>query len=210
MARTPADERVRQARRLTSADDARALYRDWAAHYDDDIAGELRFTGGADIAHLLARHLEYTSAKIIDIGCGTGLVGAELTRLGYRVLHGLDQSPEMLSIAGGKAIYQRLIEADLNLPLGIDDHSYDAAISAGTFTSGHVGADRLDEVIRIIRPGGMFACVIASDVWLTGGFASRIEHLVEAGRLTARANEVNRIAATSDAEAHFVVAEVNG
>ena len=83
MARLPPAARVRQARQLTSVEDARKLYRDWARDYDADIAGALQFTGGADVARLLARFVPDVSASVIDIGCGTGLVGAEMRELGY-------------------------------------------------------------------------------------------------------------------------------
>ncbi|NNE23088.1 MAG: hypothetical protein HKN11_10820, partial [Rhizobiales bacterium] len=83
MTRPPADQRVQQARVLQSADEARAFYRDWAADYDDDIAGTLKFTGGVDIARMLAQGVTDKSSRIVDLGCGTGLVGAELKTLGY-------------------------------------------------------------------------------------------------------------------------------
>ena len=37
--------------------------------------------------------------KIIDAGAGTGMVGIELQRLGYRDVHALDISQEMLNEA---------------------------------------------------------------------------------------------------------------
>lgn len=208
MARSPAENRVQQARNLKTVEEARALYRAWAAEYDDDIAGELKFTGGADIAELLTEWLTNKSSRIIDLGCGTGLVGAELQRLGYFELDGLDLSPEMLEVARSKNIYRNLIEADLMQPLDMADATYDGAISAGTFTAGHVHAGRLREIVRIIKPGGWLAFVVASDYWHSGGFAGMFKRWELDPRIVSLRNNVRAISRTDTAKAHFCLAMV--
>ena len=203
MIRAPADQRVQQARELRSADEARSFYRKWAADYDADIAGTLKFTGGTDIAKMLAQGLTNRPSRIVDLGCGTGLVGAELQRLGYTDLDGIDLSAEMLDVARSKGIYQKLIEADLLKPLDIADGTYDAAISAGTFTTGHVNALRLSEFLRIIKPEGWLACVIASDFWRPGGFAPAIDRLQSEGLIATFQYTILPISETDTATAHF-------
>jgi hypothetical protein len=49
-------------------------------------------------------------------------------------------------------------------------------ISTGVFTSGHVGAEGLDELIRITRPGGMIVLTVKMAVW-DAGFADRLQVL---------------------------------
>lgn len=203
MTRAPADQRVQQARQLQSADEARALYRDWAADYDEDIAGTLKFTGGIDITKMLAQGVTDKSSRIVDLGCGTGLVGAELQRLGYSDLDGIDLSPEMLDVARSKGIYRNLIEADLLRTLDIADATYDAAISAGTFTTGHVNALRLSEFLRIVKPGGWLACVVASDFWKSGGFGPATERLQSEGLIMSFQYTIMPISETDKATAHF-------
>lgn len=203
MTRAPADQRVQQARRLKSADEAKAFYRDWADHYDDDIAGTLKFTGGIDIAKMLAQALPDKLTRIVDLGCGTGLVGAELQRLGYDDLDGIDLSREMLDVARSKGIYQNLIEADLLKTLDIDDAIYDAAISAGTFTTGHVNALRLSEFLRIVKPGGWLACVVASDFWKSGGFGPATDRLQSEGLILSLQYTILPISETDKSSAHF-------
>lgn len=203
MTRAPANQRVQQARQLQSTDEARAFYRDWASDYDDDIAGTLKFTGGIDIAKMLARGLTDKSSRIVDLGCGTGLVGAELQRLGYSDLDGIDLSPEMLDVARSKGIYHNLIEADLLKTLDIDDAIYDAAISVGTFTTGHVDALRLSEFLRIVKPGGWLACVVASDFWKSGGFGPATERLQSEGLIMSFQHTILPISEIDKATAHF-------
>ena len=46
-------------------------------------------------------------------------------------------------------------------------------VSAGTFTHGHVGADTIDELLRITKPGGLFVLSINSKVFIKGGFQEK-------------------------------------
>ncbi len=210
MARVPAHKRVEQARRLVSVDDARRLYHDWARDYDSDIADELRFTGGDRIAALLAAHAPSSSIKVLDIGCGTGLVGAALGQHGFTDVDGLDLSAAMLAAARDKRIYGTLIEADLMQPLALADGCYDAVICAGTFISGHVDASRMGEIVRLIRPGGHLACVIAEGFWHDGGFAERLAELQSVGTLAIVHDTIEPVAEKDAGEAHFVVAAISG
>ena len=107
------DERIARARSITSAGEAAAVYRDWAASYDDDVFGRLGFTGSARIAELLVAHLPDRSAPVLDLGCGTGAVGVRLAELGVTTIDGVDLSPEMLAIAERTGAYRTLSVADL-------------------------------------------------------------------------------------------------
>ena len=119
--------------------------------------------------------------RLLDVGCGTGLVGAYLVSHGYSAIDGLDFSAEMLSQARSKQVYQTLIQGDLNTVLDISDQTYDAGISCGTFTHGHVEADALDEILRVLKPGGYFACTIHREVWQTAGFENKFAELMASG-----------------------------
>jgi hypothetical protein len=55
-------------------------------------------------------------------------------------------------------------------------------VSAGVFTTGHVGAEALDELLRITRPGGVVVLTVKDAVW-TGGFAARLAELEGAGQV---------------------------
>ena len=196
---------VERARAIASPAEAKALYSEWASRYDGDVYGEFKVTGTARIAALLASHLTDRSASIIDLGCGTGAAGAELKRAGFADTDGLDLSPEMLAVARSKAIYRHLVAADLLAPLAIADGAYDAAISAGTFTTGHVGAAAIPEVVRIVRPQGLIACVIARSFWQAGGFETMIRELTEAGRLRILHDSLEPVREDGPPEGHFLV-----
>ena len=153
---------VARARALAGAEEAADLYRAWAGTYDDDVFGRLGFTGSARIAELLIEHLANPTAPVLDLGCGTGAVGRRLAELGATTVDGVDLSPEMLEVARRTGTYRRLAVQDLTvaeLDLG---GPYAATISAGTFTSGHVGPSVVPGLLVAVEPGGLIAWVIGA------------------------------------------------
>lgn len=100
------------------------------------------------------------------------------------IVDGLDITPEMLERAGAKDLYRRLMLDDLTRALDIPDASYDAIISCGTFTHGHVGPECLPELLRITRQGAVFACGTIGPVLDGAGFGSALARLVAQGRIT--------------------------
>jgi predicted TPR repeat methyltransferase len=87
-----------------------------------------------------------------------------LAELGLATVDGIDISPEMLQVAARRGVYRHLITADLTRPLEVE-HRYDGAVSAGTFTSGHVGPDALPAIVALLQPGAVIAWVVATSMW---------------------------------------------
>ena len=172
---------LERAYALKTPGEAKALYADWAMSYDQHLEQGLNYIAPACIAQTLVNVLADRTASILDIGCGTGLVGAYLVGQGYSAIDGLDFSSEMLSQARSKRIYQKLLSGDLNTVLDIPDQTYDAGISCGTFTHGHVKSDALDEIIRVLKPGACFVCTIHREVWQSAGFGTKFAQLMASG-----------------------------
>lgn len=204
-AATP-ERMLARAYRLRDPAEARALYADWAPTYDATMLAGLGYLTPARTAALLARHLADRRAAILDVGAGTGLAGAELARAGFAIVDALDHSPQMLAVAAARGIYRALIEADLNRPLALADASYDALISTGTFTHAHVDAACLDELFRVLKPGGLFACTVHRNVWEPAGFAERTAALAHAGLMETLASEPGPFfAASSEPDGHYLL-----
>ena len=140
------------------------LYESWAADYDHDVFDVMGFTGTERIADLLAAHLPDRYQTVIDLGCGTGAAGARLADHGFDSIDGVDISPAMLQVAARRGVYRHLVAADLTQPMSIE-HRYGASISAGTFTTGHVGADAVPALVALLQPGAVVAWVIAEPLW---------------------------------------------
>ena len=165
---------------INGPQDARRMYGDWAATYDDSFGAAWGYIAPREIATILRAEAD-PLAEVLDIGAGTGLVAEHLRGL---VVDALDITPEMLAVARGKGLYRALLHADLTAPLDIADASYDAVVSCGTFTHGHVGPDCLPELLRITRPGAVFVCGTIAAVLDGAGFGSALAKLVAAGRIT--------------------------
>nr|WP_295463977.1 class I SAM-dependent methyltransferase [Mesorhizobium sp.] len=163
-----------------------ALYDRWADTYDAEMAAAGYRHPSIALA-LLARHLPRGATPVLDAGCGTGLVGEWLGIVGYPRVEGLDISAGMLARAERKGAYACLHNLALGSPLPFADGHFAGIVSAGVFTTGHVGAEGLDELIRICRKGGVIVLTVKNTLW-EGGFAARIAEL-EARGLVTRAEE---------------------
>jgi predicted TPR repeat methyltransferase len=180
--KTP-DELMRRAYGLNEGAEARRLYRDWAETYDAHLETDLGYILPGIVADHFAGIITKSAGRagrVLDIGCGTGLVGQSLSGHGFSQIDGLDFSPEMLAQARAKEVYGTLIEADLTTTLDIETATYVAAICTGTFTEGHVSADAFDEIFRILTPGGLFVASINMEIWKEGGFGPKIDALTQA------------------------------
>lgn len=169
-----------EAYQINGPQDARRLYGDWAPTYDESFGAAWGYIAPREIAAIL-RSEGGPEAEILDIGAGTGLVAEHLRGL---TVDAVDITPEMLEIARPKGLYRQLLLGDLTAMLPIPDQSYDAVISCGTFTHGHVGPECFPELLRITRPGAVFACGTIGPVLDGAGFGSALARLVALGKIT--------------------------
>lgn len=160
-------------------EDVAALYDGWAETYDADMAAA-GYRHPTICLALLSRHLPRGSAPILDAGAGTGLIGEWLAIMGYPHVEALDISEGMLARAARKGAYAALHRLALGQPLPFADGYFAGIVSAGVFTSGHVGAEGLDELVRICRPAGVIVLTVKNTLW-EGGFAGRIAELERCG-----------------------------
>lgn len=160
---------------LQSKDDNRRLYADWADTYDSDFIDAMDYRLPSEVA----RHFAAAGGQgpVLDIGAGTGAVALHLATLGIGPIDGTDISAEMLDVARQKGVYSRLFTGDVTDRLGAADGAYRGVISAGTFTLGHVGPEALDELLRVLAPGGVLVISVNARHWDSSGFAEKIESI---------------------------------
>jgi len=164
-------------------DQVAAGYDGWAASYDAEmaLAGYRHPTIGLA---LLARHLPRGAAPILDAGVGTGLAGAWFGIMGWPEVWGVDISHGMLAVAAQKASYAHLSRAVLGERLDFADGHFKAVISTGVFTTGHVGAEALPELIRITAKAGIIVLTVKATLW-DGGFEATLRaHPIELLEIT--------------------------
>ena len=94
---------------------------------------------------------------ILDLGCGTGLVGNAFSDLaqGGR-LDGVDLSTQMMELARKRGIYTELAREDLESVLARTDRTYDFVVCADTLIYLGDLAGVFSGAFRVLRPGGLF------------------------------------------------------
>jgi predicted TPR repeat methyltransferase len=155
-------------------------YDQWARSYDDDLTS-WSYRAPEEVAEtVVTRHP--TAGSVLDVGCGTGLVGRALRGRGFegRVL-GLDISPASLEIARQGGAYDSLERADLQAPLALDDDAVDAVVCVGvmTYLPGVEAVWR--ELARVARPGGLVVVTQREDLWHTRECPAVIDRLQHEG-----------------------------
>lgn len=156
-------------------------YKKWADSYDNDVLVRMGYKAPDQTVQLFSHIVKDKSARILDVGAGTGLVGEHLASFGYQKVDALDASQEMLDIAEAKYCYRNLIcEPLCSNGLDIEPDIYDATICVGTYTPGHVGSSALKEVLDITRPGGYMCFTQRLDFYNdpSNDFKEELEKLV--------------------------------
>lgn len=139
----------------------RHLFDQYAGGFDKALLEVLDYQGPRLLRHALDRLVPadcHGRLDMLDIGCGTGLVGREL-RPFARHLAGIDLAPRMIGQAARTGVYDRLAVADAVAALrdGVDGQSHWDAVVAGDVLV-YLGdlAPLLDALAAALNPGGLF------------------------------------------------------
>ena len=163
--------------KITTSDELLKYYKKWTKKnkYNQDMV-DLDYTAPKKTVSLLTKHTANKKHKVLDAGCGTGLVGIELKKCGYSNIDGVDFSQDMLDLIP-KNIYRKIEKVDLNKPLKFNTNMYDVVMCVGTFTYGHVKPKALDELIRITNSRGLICFSINEGIYQKYGFDKKINEL---------------------------------
>jgi predicted TPR repeat methyltransferase len=162
----------------------RGLFDGFSHHYDDTMLNKLDYRAHLHVRAMVERvapQLKPPPWRILDLGCGTGLVGVALKGLapGSR-LDGIDLSPRMLEAARARGFYSDLILGDLETVLAQSGPSYDLIVSADTMTYFGNLAPVFSGVARRLEPGGVY--VFASEAKAGDGWEKTKVHRYRHGK----------------------------
>lgn len=142
------------------------LFDDYADRFETSLVEKLEYSVPQKLAALIetAKPTQTPFACIVDIGCGTGLLGLEIRDWAQR-LEGFDISTNMLAKAEEKAIYHHLAQADLSLSaeasglFGNDLAHHRADLVAAADVMMYLGSLEavMPLVLDLLEPGGFFA-----------------------------------------------------
>jgi len=164
-----------------STDSAEVMqqYDEMAPTYDATLLQDWGYRAPAVAAELLARYVGLDST-VFDVGCGMGLTGAELKRVGFTSLQGTDISQPSLQAAANKNVYESLVRANLMEPLPFADDSFHAALCVGVLS--YITGDGLfRELCRIVRAGGVLVLSHRTDLIIQREFGKLVAALAAEG-----------------------------
>ena len=167
--------------KLKSAKELLVYYKNWTSknQYNKDMV-DWEYIAPKNTVSILKKYTPNKNIKILDAGCGSGLVGIELIKSGYSKIYGVDFSRNMLDLVP-KGVYKNIKIADLNKPLAFKDQEFDSVLCVGTFTYGHVKPYALDEFTRITKKNGLICFTVNEGVYKENGFEKKIKELKSKG-----------------------------
>lgn len=102
--------------------------------------------------------------RILDVAAGTGLLGVEMQKLGFKLMDALDPSEGMLKVASSRGIYGRIFNDFISdKPLPIQDNNYDALVISGGMGENMIPCAALPEMVRLVKPGGYIVNVLRAE-----------------------------------------------
>ena len=136
------------------------VYDEWAESYEDYV-NSLNYLGPKNLAREVFDFLENSNKnnlKILDFGCGTGLVGMEICKLfagKYNfTLDGIDISEQMIQKSREKNIYRQIWQLNLFEVVLPQQYQYDFIVSSGVFLEGHVSFQMIDILLNSVKTFG--------------------------------------------------------
>jgi predicted TPR repeat methyltransferase len=174
------------------------LFDGLARQFERHLVNDLQYQVPEALAKLVRPELDAargvaTRARVIDLGCGTGLVGMALAAAGAEII-GVDLSPRMLEIAARRGAYAKLEQGELVEVLArTSAGSVRAVLAADVFI--YIGdlAAVFAAVARVLAPQGLFALSVEG---LEGGTYS----LQPTGRYAQSPGYLRALAAQSGLE----------
>ncbi|MBL8642913.1 MAG: methyltransferase domain-containing protein [Rhodospirillaceae bacterium] len=136
------------------------LFDQYATGFEKALTERLRYTAPQQLRESIkARRGKTPLARALDLGCGTGLMGAALHGM-VGSLDGVDLSAPMLAEARRKNIYANLIHGDMRTAMAGKLTHYDLIVAADVFV--YVGdiAPIIIAAFEALTPGGLLAFTV--------------------------------------------------
>ena len=133
-----------------------SLFDTSAAQFDRHLVGSLQYTLPQDVAQWILDWYPDKKVDVLDLGCGTGLLGASLGPL-KGVIVGVDLSTKMIEKAAQRGVYAQFNQVNvLDALQATPENHYDVITALDVLI--YVGdlSTVIPNAHRILTPGGRF------------------------------------------------------
>jgi predicted TPR repeat methyltransferase len=177
-----------------------ARYYDSQAGTYDNFLKTKQYVLAENVAKIAFEEFGYgEGVRCIDVGCGTGEVGVALSKTSPKLkLDGLDISEEMLKVTEEKAasdfswteIYKDLFVDNAKNTNTTLHGVYDGVVSAGLFTTKHLGPSNIEHLLQLLKSGGKAVISVKKSSYDEEGYEEEINRL-EAGSAIGNVKQTN-------------------
>ena len=141
------------------------LFDEYASRFDTQLVGQMKYRVPRRVAEIIAARPSGLDVSVLDLGCGTGLLGVYLGRVAGAFV-GVDLSPKMIEQAARHGIYTELRQGDLLDELQrTSPGSFDYVTANDVFI--YVGdlTEIIPAAFKALRNGGalIFSCETAEE-----------------------------------------------
>lgn len=166
-----------------NSEEVARYYDEFATDYNATLS-RWQYDVPQQVANILCQHCPL-GAKILDVGCGTGLTGKALSDVGFSAIDGIDISEKSLLLAAESLCYQQLQTVDLQqFPYPIADGAYDAISCSGVLTYLPDSRGTLAEFCRLVKKGGLVVATQRTDLFAEREFDEVLNELQVNGMIT--------------------------
>jgi ubiquinone/menaquinone biosynthesis C-methylase UbiE len=146
-------------KKATSKNVTKNWFSNWSNEYDNTL-GKIGFH--SDLLSTMAKNITIRSGdKVLDIGCGTGLLSLKLLQKTDCLITGIDNSKEMMAIFRNKIqklnlkskITCKMMDAN---DLNFQKVTFDKIVSSVTLHHIKNKTTLIKKVHKILKPGGVF------------------------------------------------------
>jgi len=143
------------------SDEVLDVYKTWATSYqsDMDTVNPKKSEHVAQFAHelVVADRKNPAELTVLDCAAGTGSVGVELVKYGFKNITATDYCQEMLDKAKERGCYKEFVCCKFGTatPKVLYPRKFDVVVMHGGFAAGHIPLSSLHTMARLCKKGGI-------------------------------------------------------
>ncbi len=180
-------------------------YDSWAENYDKDLLNKYGYCAHEIAVKAFSKVQADRSGTVLDVGCGTGLAGLELSRLGYDSIDGVDVSKGMLNKARELGIYRKLFQLRIGSEVLTDLVGYSGVLCSGSFGLGHMVKEDIIRLIKMSVPNAAIVIFMNAEPFEAQNYMLTIKRLSDAGLWTVEQLEDHNYMAKLDRPGKLIV-----